>query len=383
MTHSITHGDAVVVSRDHAHKIAFFSRRNYPPVHVDEVFAHSWPPIGVFCLVMLGWSLPWLTLSIICWFLAGLILMFSSAQICVMMVGMLAQHRKTPVRSATVVFWGWWPFWVFAMCYTCAVLSTLLGRYVWKHNLEPWNHLSTLQQYHDINPNSVSGERLQDSGLASFIAQADIDRSKGACFMNKGHTYCVAPIINGGRVHSSFKYMPRTGSYDYFAVGVDCCSCHNQEFQCGAWDDPLAHGGVRSLDWRARPFYRLAVDEWTAAFDTVSLHPLFFTWVHDPVSYWNNLWSWAFHAVFLAVVFASVGVISLSMLLGLILRILVQHDLANTHQVPPPPSGLVSAWAILLPSMHQRHQDQVQQAKGLQKDALYGAMRARVSPTLP
>ena len=71
----------------------------------------------------------------------------------------------------------------------------------------------------------VPGSQIQDAGAVDFVSTAGVDSEHGGCFMNAGTTYCVAPIVTNGTIHHSIGGAPRYGSFDYFAVGVDCCSC--------------------------------------------------------------------------------------------------------------------------------------------------------------
>ena len=80
------------------------------------------------------------------------------------------------------------------------------------------------EAYHGIDPSVVPGSQIQDAGAVDFVA-AGVDSEHGGCFMNAGTTYCVAPIVTNGTIHHSVGGAPRYGSFDYFAVGVDCCSC--------------------------------------------------------------------------------------------------------------------------------------------------------------
>ena len=83
--------------------------------------------------------------------------------------------------------------------------------------------LGQTQAYHGIDPSVVPGSQIQDSGAVDFVS-AGVDSEHGGCFMNAGTTYCVAPIVANGTIHHSVGGAPRYGSFDYFAVGVDCCS---------------------------------------------------------------------------------------------------------------------------------------------------------------
>merc|ERR1719487_3180586 len=87
-------------------------------------------------------------------------------------------------------------------------------------------------------------------------------------------TYCVAPIvINQTRNASSF---------DFWAVGLNCCSGRPGDFNCGEYNNPHASSGLRVMRDDQREFYRLAVKQAEAAYDLKAKHPLFFYWMEDP-----------------------------------------------------------------------------------------------------
>lgn len=76
--------------------------------------------------------------------------------------------------------------------------------------------------------------------------------------------------------------LTETGSFDYFAVGMDCCGCPNGEFRCGEWDNPLTHGGLRVLDDHKLLKYKLAVKQWESVWGQTAKQPLFFEWTLRP-----------------------------------------------------------------------------------------------------
>merc|ERR1719171_3482699 len=203
---------------------------------------------------------------------------------------MAERSRMAKVPLPAFIYWCWWPFWAFVLSLSAMFAGIALGQYLWYEEFMPYATLSRLQTYGMINPRLVPGERLQDSGIVEFANGVGLDRSKGGCFVN-GRTYCVAPIIEGGALRSSLGDMPSSGGYDYFAVGVDCCSCPNQDFRCGEWNNPLALGGLRSVDKSARPFFKMAVDDWSASYGKNPRHPLFFEWVNNPKRRFALMWS--------------------------------------------------------------------------------------------
>lgn len=96
------------------------------------------------------------------------------------------------------------------------------------------------------------GQNLMDAGTVYFAEGSSIDVGKGWHFMSDQawhgvHNYCVAPIVKGG--------APMTGTYDFWAIGKDCCASSSSDFRCGEFDNGMARSGLRLLDDISRPFY--------------------------------------------------------------------------------------------------------------------------------
>jgi len=202
----------------------------------------------VFLLVLVTVFLPSWGLAIPCLLLAALIVGLWIFTLGLLIAGLIKGKLHHVSHRRAMIFWSWWPLWMCGMCCAAALLAGLLCYFLWAMYLRAYVHLEGLQTYHDMDPSITPGTQIQDAGLVSFEVGVGLDRARGGCMVHSGHTYCVAPILVGGSVLNNLGDAPRYGTYDYFAVGVDCCECPNQDFRCGDWRNPLAQGGIRSLD---------------------------------------------------------------------------------------------------------------------------------------
>jgi len=150
-----------------------------------------------------------------------------------------------------------------------------------------------LKIYPSVDPSKEFGQNLMDAGTVYFSEGSAIDVGKGWHFMSDQawhgiHNYCVAPIVKGA---------PLTGTYDFWAIGKDCCSSSSSDFRCGEFDNGLARSGLRLLDDISRPFYELAVKQAVAQYSygeskITANHPIFFEWVQDPLAHVTKYMDW-------------------------------------------------------------------------------------------
>jgi len=319
---------------------------------------------SAFVFTMLACISPF-PLSIFCGVCAALVILFRFATVYLFFLSLYKGKYLRRFYFSSMVFWGWWP--VLLLLFSCifAICGLLIGHHLWNDLLDPYFQLKKLQMYRDINPAEVPGVRLQDAGLVDFQYFVGIDRGKGGCFLNSGDTYCVAPIVWDGtstpEVHYSMKGLPQTGSYDYFAVGKNCCPCPNRDFHCGEWDNPLAYGGMRSLDFKARPYYQLALESWQASYGKTSRTPLFFEWVQGPEWKWKGLWNRFVQLIWLSIAGAVGFGLSIGFLLDKLLGALWNHDIISPRATFAPAPGYEYPTLLLLPKMfHRYNQEQAE-----------------------
>jgi len=213
----------------------------------------------------------------------------------VMVMATLAYKARTKHRTPM-----WWNF-ATGSCTIALVLAFVCGNLNYQYNLMPVYSINNLNTYPNVDVSTDAGQQLMDVGKAYFIGGTHLDFKKAMGFKNDD-MYCVVPITKNDAV---------LGSYDYWAVGVNCCSGITSDFRCGQFNNPKARSGMRQVNIDQRPFYRLAVQEAAAAYQIKANHPLFFEWVQDPVAelyeYANRGWK-----LFLLGVFCFLGVNTLA-----------------------------------------------------------------------
>lgn len=166
---------------------------------------------------------------------------------------------------------SWYHFAAMA-CGFGTICATAFGNANFQYNMKPYLDISYLRTVASVNPSSVVGQQMMDVGVANFADGAGINTRMSMSFKSDD-TYCVAPIVNDGEP---------TKVYDFWAVGINCCSDVAADFRCGEWQSPQARSGLRLMRMEQRPYFRLAVQQAEAAFGIQAPHPVFFTWLSDP-----------------------------------------------------------------------------------------------------
>merc|ERR1719401_1927660 len=122
---------------------------------------------------------------------------------------------------------------------------------------------------------------MMDVGQVTFANGVGPDLAHGMGFKSR-KMYCVTPIVGPGG-------PPSTGNYDFWAVGVDCCSDSRHDFHCGEYNNPSAHSGLRMVDEDQVPFFRLAIQQAEAAYNLKAPHPVMLMWLQDPLQELNAI----------------------------------------------------------------------------------------------
>jgi len=203
----------------------------------------------------------------ICWILS-LAVGFLPALIC----GYCAVAAKARDRDPM-----WYTFSTLSF-FVAACLACVFGDMNYWMNMQPYYDVDNLNTYPSINPAHEKGQQMMDAGRVYFADGTVLDQMKAMAFKNLD-LYCVAPIVNGDN---------QLASYDFWAVGINCCSGVSSDFRCGEFNNPHARSGLRLMRDDQRPFFRLAVQQAEAAYNLKATHPLFFYWMQDPVAEMNS-----------------------------------------------------------------------------------------------
>eukprot|EP00929_Paragymnodinium_shiwhaense_P061954 TRINITY_DN3093_c0_g2_i1.p1 TRINITY_DN3093_c0_g2~~TRINITY_DN3093_c0_g2_i1.p1 ORF type:complete len:484 (-),score=99.19 TRINITY_DN3093_c0_g2_i1:50-1501(-) len=178
----------------------------------------------------------------------------------------------------------WYPMAAFFLT-AAFVTAALLGQYNFKTYTQPYFEVTDLKVVSHLDTSLELGQSLLDAGIAYFGSDVHLDGLRGWHFKHES-MYCVAPIAKSGD--------PETSSYDFWAVGKDCCAMGASDFRCGDWSKAQVRAGIRALDKGDLEYYQLAVKQAETLYGIKSSHPIFFTWSKDPVHEVEGWWKRAF-----------------------------------------------------------------------------------------
>jgi len=191
-----------------------------------------------------------------------------------------------------------------------ASAGTCSGEWSWRSYTAAYFEHQKMASYVNVDPDLDTGQAYMDASVLYFKEDVHVLRKRALAFRN-GRTYCVAPIVHGqleqnrhhqyqnSRTLSTETYYtpPKSGSIDFWAVGTDCCGTTGTDningFTCGDALSKLARAGLRVMDSNERKNFLLATQQWSASTGLPARHPLFFTWVKDPLTTQYNEYAFA------------------------------------------------------------------------------------------
>lgn len=222
--------------------------------------------------------------------------------------GIIAGIFTLWLGSVVVAFWARRgtpePTW-FAYASLMVGFATIMGTWCGLSNYQQlarrFYQIRDLKVIHQLDVGKQLGQNIMDAGVVQFTEGSRLDLMRSWHFKHRS-VYCVVPIVGNSS-------QPETRTYDFWAVGTDCCSTTSSDFRCGAWRLTQARGAIRVLDDEALPFYRLAVQQAETLYGVVAAHPVFFTWSPDPLAEVRS-WDTRSHKNFLLII-ASAFLVSL------------------------------------------------------------------------
>jgi len=244
-------------------------------LQVISVFTCFVLPCGIFASVLASLSLG----------VQKRVLVEAAAGVLVFLLGVLAHGAWRASRGSV------WHIVLFATSLIAWIAAVVLGSQHYEA-LVPYYDMISMATYIEVDPlEGRSGALMQDAGRVLFTLNSRVDRSKGIAFKNTD-LYCAAPVV-AERPHG--QHRGQVVSYDFWAVGMNCCDNSGSNFTCGEVADEKAYAALRVMDASQNGYYRLAVQQAEAAYGIKVSHPLFFTWMRDPWAALSAPWDAVCH----------------------------------------------------------------------------------------
>lgn len=236
--------------------------------------------------IMLALVLPWLIFAVVFtmtstsmnYSSAGIVQVVSYAMLAVVCVIGYAALQLWMRRTPGALQERCWHTFLFTTSLAAWLAARDLGIQNFQTNMVPYMDVINLNVYENVDPSTFRGQQLMDMGRVSFSLGSHLDLSKSIGFRNLD-TFCVAPIVSANATSGT-----NQETYDFWAIGLNCCSGHVPDFHCGEFNVLGAHSAVRLLRDDQRAFFRLAVRQAEAAYNIAAQHPMFMYWMTDPLA---------------------------------------------------------------------------------------------------
>jgi len=171
-----------------------------------------------------------------------------------------------------------WYIFTFLTGFLAWTVGVSVGNANFGRNMQPFYDVISMNSYPAVDPVTMHGNQLMDAGQMVFKPGSQLDLRYSMGFRDVD-LYCVAPVASR---NGSDGKVPVLGNYDFWAVGLNCCSGESPDFHCGEFSNPHASSGLRLMRDELRPFFRLAVQQAEAAYNIQARHPIFLYWLQDP-----------------------------------------------------------------------------------------------------
>jgi len=224
--------------------------------------------------------IPW-SIFIYCFGLCSFYLMYSQpilAWLCISLIfvvwlafALLAYCAKRYDPDPT-----WFTFFSI-LALICAAWGILAGLDNLATYEAPYYTMTEMKDTKGIDPMTTRGENVMDAGIMTFVKGTAFDTNRSWHF-KKSTLYCVAPLI------TKQGSVPLSQTYDFWAVGEDCCDIASSDFRCGSWGLVSAHSGLRIVSQTEEEYYRLAVQQAESLYDINAPRPIFLKWSDDPLA---------------------------------------------------------------------------------------------------
>lgn len=178
-------------------------------------------------------------------------------------------------QSALDPKWTTFMFVAAAIAWVCAYV---FGHQNFVSNIQPYKDILTLNIYTNVDPATATSQQMMDAGQIYFTSGSRLDLRRSMGFKNLD-TYCVAPVTSQAASNASSGEKP---VYDFWAVGINCCSGQGPDFHCGEYKNRKASAGLRLMQEADRAYFRLAVKQAAAAYGIRADNPLFLYWMENP-----------------------------------------------------------------------------------------------------
>jgi hypothetical protein len=165
-------------------------------------------------------------------------------------------------------------------CLLAWAAASIWGDYNYQSLMRPHYDITQLNTYQQVDPINVTGSQFMDAGMIQFVDGTRYLTKYSMSFKN-GDTYCVAPIGTG---------QANASTYDFWAVGINCCTGHGVVFTCGDFSATSAWG-VRVMEDSHRSMYEVAIKQAEATFSIKGHQPILMYMMADPhleVQQWSD-----------------------------------------------------------------------------------------------